>query len=46
MTGQLRPSPMRQRRPVSPNGVLAIVCVAICLANLDLFLGGAALADM
>jgi EmrB/QacA subfamily drug resistance transporter len=30
----------------SPNGVLAIVCVAICLANLDLFIVNVALPDM
>ena len=28
----------RKRRTASPNGVLAIVCVGICLANLDLFI--------
>lgn len=34
------------RSAASPNGVLAIVCVAICLANLDLFIVNVALPDM
>ncbi len=33
----------RARRTASPNGVLAIVCVGICLANLDLFIVNVAL---
>ncbi len=33
-------------RTASPNGVLAIVSVAICLANLDLFIVNVALPDM
>ncbi|MBV9813233.1 MAG: MFS transporter [Acetobacteraceae bacterium] len=39
-------SPFRRGRPATPNGVLAIVCVAICLANLDLFIVNVALPDM
>ena len=31
------------RRTATPNGVLAIVCVGICLANLDLFIVNVAL---
>lgn len=41
------PAPAGSRgSAVSPNGVLAIVCVAICLANLDLFIVNVALPDM
>ena len=36
---QTRPT----RRTATPNGVLAIVCVGICLANLDLFIVNVAL---
>ena len=36
----------RRSAPATPNGVLAIVCVAICLANLDLFIVNVALPDM
>ena len=45
VSGRLTSS-RRQSRPSSPNGVLAIVCVAICLANLDLFIVNVALPDM
>ena len=34
------------RSPASPNGVLAIVLVGICLANLDLFIVNTALPDI
>ncbi len=34
------------RRPATPNGVLAIVCVGICLANLDLLIVNVALPDI
>src|SRR5579875_927483 len=46
MSALLPSSARRQGRPASPNGVLAIVCVAICLANLDLFIVNVALPDM
>lgn len=36
----------RGRATASPNGVLAIACVAICLANLDLLIVNVALPDM
>ena len=39
--------PAKLPRPsASPNGVLAIACVAICLANLDLFIVNVALPDI
>jgi EmrB/QacA subfamily drug resistance transporter len=36
----------RYRAPASPNQVLAIVCVGICLANLDLFIVNVALPNI
>ncbi len=46
MSGELVASAGTRRSPASPNGVLAIACVAICLANLDLFIVNVALPDM
>src|SRR5713226_1575710 len=40
----LQPGP--RRRATSPNTVLAIVCVGICLANLDLFIVNVALPNI
>ncbi len=37
---------LRRGAATTPNGVLAIVCIAICLANLDLFIVNVALPDM
>ena len=43
----LPPKPTRRSRlPASPNGVLAIVCVGVWLANLDLLIVNVALPDM
>src|SRR5437660_12101476 len=38
--------PPKPRRSASPNTVLAIVCVGICLANLDLFIVNVALPNI
>ena len=46
MRDETAPPSRRRGAPASPNLVLAIVCVGICLANLDLFIVNVALPDM
>src|SRR5258708_36590454 len=47
MVGTAKRSGMRGRvSPATPNQVLAIVCVGICLANLDLFIVNVGLPNM
>src|ERR1700749_498717 len=43
---QIADAPIRQRGNASPPMVLAIVCVGICLANLDLFIVNVALPNI